>query len=129
MRLIRPLIANAVHRPWVHGLLVLFMLLAQQGGWRHGLVHATHGSGAVSIRRALAHAGSAQTGSAKKADQGASLCADCLAYAATADAVSHGQPALLLAEAMQAVRPVLGHAPWVSEVNAGYRSRAPPRPA
>ena len=125
MRLIRPTIANAVHRPWIHGLLVLFMLLSQQGAWRHGLVHVRHGvHGHVAMRQALSDETSA---SAKKADQNASLCAECLAYAATADAVSATPPALPLAEVGQDTTHDGAPAFWVSGINAGYRSRAPPR--
>lgn len=118
--------SQAGRRLWVLGLLALLMLLAQQGAWRHGLVHVGSGMGHGVARQALADEGNAFSRAKKVTDQSTELCLECLAYAATADAMSSSHQPLALVEVLQAALPVGGRAQCAALVEAGYRSRAPP---
>lgn len=109
---------QAAWRGWVHGALVLLMLLAQQGSWQHGLSHWASGQGHVHVS-APEQRHSLETSEAP--------CLQCLAYAAMADSLQDAAPAGLLSSLAHVCTTPLAHTPLEASTTLAYRSRAPPQ--
>jgi hypothetical protein len=87
-----------------HTLLALMMLLMQQAGLRHGLLHASRNDSAPTH----------------------TVCLECLAHHASDHSVAPTVPQLMAATVVHVLAATLGQAQLGDRFLAGYLSRAPP---